>query len=339
MRKSRALPSGTAAGLAMALVAACGPSVDLATGVRSQATNVLLGAPIVHALGSHDAPVPSFPGVAPVGPAVSVPKPPVVVPLPAPKACPAADPTAFPPQAVTQRLTRPPKPGRYSYREHGVAKADGKTVAALPRKAVWRVRSIKPPLPAESYAFSITAPTFRGGVTTTDYAVMKPVVNVSQTIPPTNIGLQPIGGGIYVTRIETRSHGTTTTFAPLAPGVELIGQPMVNGATWNGIGVDVTHSLTMSVSGQIVGDQHVNACGKQLDAWRVKVTTTVFGLSENLTQTERYDVGSEYGGLLLSVQRSITGSAGGQDVDQQMTATIDSIKPVQAPAANRTSRR
>ena len=317
-----------AVGISVAAVAGCGPSVDIATGVRSQVTDVLLGAPIHHALGK-DAPVPSFPGLAPTGPVLPTPPPATVVP-PVLVACPAADPLAYPPKAATSLLSKPPVAGRYAYRQHGTAKANGKRVAILAKHATWRVRSLRPPLPTESFAFSITAPTFDGATTTTDYAVMKPVINISQTIPPTNIGIQPIGGGIYVTRIVTRSRHATSTFAPLSPGVLLIGQPLTNGATWQGLGVDISHALTMTTSGSVVGNHHVNACGKQLDAWRVKVSTTVLGLSENLTQTETFDVGSEYGGMLLAVRRTISGTTGGQRVEQQMTATINSLKPLTA---------
>lgn len=327
IRSRRSLRRGLAATVAVAAVAGCGPSVDLATGVRSQVTNVLLGAPLHHDLGGHEVTVPSFPGVTatvPVAPVKSLP-PTVTVPV---LACPRADPTSYPPIAASQSLTKPPVAGRYAYREQGTAKTGGKKVASLPTHATWRVRRLTPPLPAESYAFSVTEPSFQGASTTTDYAVMKPIINISQTIPSTNIGVQPIGGGIYLTKIVTRSHGTTSTFAPLPPGVELIGQPLINGATWQGLGVDVEHMLTMSVSGSVVGDTHVNACGKQLDAWRVRVTSTVFGLSENLKQTETFDVGSEYGGLLLAVSRSISGTASGHAVQQAMHATINSIKPV-----------
>jgi hypothetical protein len=319
----------------MAGAVACGPSVDLAAGVKNLPTDVLLGAPVRHAVAQHpdDVPVPSFPGVTPTAP--EPPPEPVVPPVPV-LACPPADPNAFPPRAATQSLNRPPAPGRYAYRQRGTAKADGKRVASLPRKATWTVRKIEPPLPTQPYAFSVTSPSFQGATTTTDYAVMKPVINISQTIPATNIGIQPIGGGIYVTRIVTRSHGATTTFTPLTPGVQLIGQPLVPKATWTSIGVDIVHSLTMTVRGEVVGKTQVNACGQKLDAWRVKVATTIFGLSENLTQTERYDVGSEYGGLLLSVRRSIAGTTGGQRVEQEMSATINSVKPVKSkPAARR----
>ena len=323
MKSSRRL---LATGVALAALAGCGPSVDLATGIHQQVTDVLLGAPIHHALDPNDVPVPSFPGVVATGPVL--PTPPTATPAPILAACPAADPLAYPPRAATQTLNCAPKPGRYAYRQHGTAKVGGKRVASLQKDAIWRVRTIKAPLPTESYAFSVTAPSFDGSTTTTDYAVMKPVVNISQTIPPTNIGIQPIGGGIYITKIVTHSHGATSTFAPLSPGVEVIGQPLTNSATWQGIGIDVTHALTMSIAGKVVGNHHVNACGQQLDAWRVQVKTTVFGLSENLSQTETYDVGSEYGGMLLAVKRSISGTTGGQNVEQEMTATINSIKPV-----------
>lgn len=316
-------------------VAGCGPANNIEAGVMPLVTDVLLGAPIQHEA-KHDVPIPSFPGVAPTGPVVP-PAPPVVPPVPL-LACPPADPNKFPPRAVTQMLNRPPAEGRYSYRQHGYAERNGKRVAKLPKHAVWRVREIKPPLPTESYAFSITAPSFQGGTTTTDYAVMKPPVNITQTVPATNITIQPIGGGIYLTRIVTRSHGATSTFAPLAPGVQLIGQPMIPGATWTGIGVDITHSVTMSVSGKVVGDKHVNACGQQLDAWRVRVTSTIFGLSENVRQIETYDVGSEYGGLFLAVQRQVGGTLAGQSFAQTIGATINSIKPLKT-LHRKTSRR
>jgi hypothetical protein len=337
MTPSRVLRRTVAVAAVLTAVAACGPANNIEAGVVPLVTDVLLGAPIQHDATHHDVSIPSFPGVAPTGPVIDKTAP-IVPPVPV-LACPPADPDAFPPRAVSQMLNQPPTPGRYSYRQHGSAERNNKHIAKLPKQAVWRVRSMKPPLPSYSYAFSVTAPGFQGATTTTDYAVIKPPINVTQTIPATNITIQPIGGGIYITRIVTRSHGVTSTFSPLAPGVELIGQPMIPGASWTSLGVDVTHALTMSVTGKVVGDKHVNACGQQLDAWRVEVSSTIYGLSENVVQTETYDVGSEYGGLLLAVQRRISGTLSGQTFAQLTTATINSIKPLKAQPKHTPSHR
>lgn len=336
MTPSQVLRRAVAVAAALAAVAACGPANDIESGVVPLVTDVLLGAPVHQHANPHDVPIPSYPGVAPTAQVVK--HAPPIVPATPVLACPPADPNAFPPQAASQMLNHPPKPGRYSYRQHGYAKRDGKRVAKLSKQAMWRVRAIKPPLPSYSYAFTVTAPSFQGAVTTTTYAVMRPPINVNQTVPATSLTIQPIGGGIYITQIVTRSHGATSTFQPLPPGVQLIGQPFINGLTWTGIGVDVAHSLTMSVTGKVVAKQPVNACGQQLDAWRVEVSSTIYGLSENVSQTETYEVGSEYGGLFLAVHRVVSGTLSGHAFAQSSAATINAIKPLKAKRPPRASR-
>jgi hypothetical protein len=232
---------------------------------------------------------------------------------------------------VTAGISREVTAAGYQYRTHGTAKVDGKVTERLRGTQLWRVKRISTSLPLEMSAFTVSRPTFGGGTTTSTFTVIPPLSQENISIPQTPLNpaitLQTFGG-LYLTSTVTKSGNSTSSFAPLPPGIELLQTNAAPGQSWLSAAVDPASTLAEEAQGSNVGDVRVNGCGKKYDAWKVRVTSTVLGLSERLTEVDTLSIGSEYGGLILAEQQHITGSTGGHQIDQVLTATINSLKAV-----------
>ena len=332
-RRSRTLPRVSLAVAAAVWAAGCGPALELHAGIAAQTTDVLLGTPLTppQAADSNGPPIiPAYAGV----PALAAPALPGAVPfvihVPPPGPCPDANPFAVPPDPETPTITNAAPAGTFRYRTKGTAKVDGHVTSRLGGNGLWLTAPEKPSVPAETYQFSITHPSFGGATVTNTYAVLPPGTDQNVSVPQTPLNPSETVtayGGLYLARVETKSGNTTSTFAPAAPGVELLQIPAVVNAIWQSQATDPTSMISESLSGKSLGDVRVNACGTKLDAWEVQLSATITGLDENLTETDDLDIATEYGGLILSINQTVTGTTQGHQVEQSYEATINSLKP------------
>lgn len=309
----------------------CGPHLNLQAGIQTELTSLLIGpAPAPPQLPAVVGPVvvPSYAGVPAGAPQAPVVTPPQANPTPP---CPPLGRNAFPPTAATSSISQAPVVGRFVYRQSGRAKMDGKQAGKLAGNVIVPVAATPPQTPAQTAAFTVTTPSFEGATITTTFAVQPAAA--SAPVPPT-AATPPITAeppaGLFITKIVTTAGNSTTTFAPSQPGVQVFSQPAGHGTTWQGTASDPTAAVSVTVKGSVVGDTHVNACGNALDAVKATVEETVIGIDESLTESHVLAVGSEYGGLILSDDRKVTGSVSGHQIDQTSSLTINSITPLPA---------
>jgi hypothetical protein len=339
MKRTRAVPLRVGLAVAAAVWAAgCGPALELHAGISAEATNVLLGTPLTppEVASSNGPPViPAYAGV-PALPAPTLPgQPPLVFPVTPPSACPDPSPFAAPPTAVTTTITNAAPAAAFAYRTKGTAKVDGKVTSALSGNAVWETADESPSVPAESRQFSVSHKSFDGSTVTNTYSVVPPATDQNASVPQTpftpseTVSAQ---GGLYLSKVETKSGNTTSTFAPAAPGVELLQLPAFASSTWQSQATDPSSMISETVTGKNLGNVRVNACGTKLDAWQAQLSATIMGLNESLTETDTLSIATEYGGLILSIEQIVQGTTQGHEIEQTYTATINSLRPVRKAA-------
>ena len=329
MRHRRSWP--VAVTIAAALIVAttgCGPRLALHAGVQTELTSLLIGPPpAAPQLPAVVGPVvvPSYAGVPAAAPQAPITPPP---PPPAPP-CPPLGRNSFPPTAATSTIDNAPHPGRYIYRQSGRSQVDGKAAGKLAGNVVVPVAARAPETSAQTAAFTVTTPSFESATISTTVAIQPAAASAG--VPPT-AATDPMTvgppAGLFITKIVTTAGNSTTTFSPSPPGVQVFAQPAGRGTTWQGTATDPTATVSVTVRGSVVGNTHVNACGNALDAVKVTLDETVAGISENLTESHVLGIGTEYGGLILSDERAVTGTISGHQVDQASSLTINSIAPL-----------
>ena len=310
---------------------ACGPRLSLKAGIQTELTSLLIGPPpAAPQLPAVAGPVvvPSYAGLPAAAPqAPQAPLRPTPVP-PAP-ACPPLGRNSFPPTAATSSIDNAPHPGRYLYRQTGHSTMDGKAAGKLAGNVVVPVAAKATDTSAQTAAFTVTTPSFEDATITTSFAVQPAAA--SAPLPPTSVTPPMTVGppaGLFITKIVTTAGNSTTTFTPNQPGVQVFSEPAGKGTTWQGTATDPTAAVSVTVNGSVVGNTHVNACGNALDAVKVTIDETVAGINENLTESHVLGIGTEYGGLILSDERKVTGSVSGHQVEQASSLTINSITPL-----------
>lgn len=307
-----------AATLALVLVigsAACGgPDVPRKAGVREYSTDIVYGrqskppqpAPIVGAN-----PDPAFPGfLAPPPPA---PRTPVAPPTVTPPECRDADPVAFPADVATPGIAKPPAAGRYTFRQQGSISVEGRDPITLPPEQSRIVDAVESDADTGTLTYDVVTEAF-GETTTTSYAVRQTTGD-------------PSLDGLFLTQVVTkRPDGTVDQFAPLG-GVRLIALPAGPETTWQDVGTDPLTATSMVVDGRVVEKGLVNACGTVLDSWTVEVTGRILGPSKAIEIDATYEVGTQFGGLVLAERVHLTGEDTGEAVEQTSTSTINAIVP------------
>jgi hypothetical protein len=311
----------------MLLTAACGgPERPVSIGFKEVPSDVVLGA--------QSSPTPSA-TAAPGGAAVPVvPPPPAVVALPPPtfEAGPGAPPPVTPPSATTcatadplqapareapPAVSAPPATASYLFTNVGSYEVSGAD-ARKGRFPTTSLRTVGNVTRSSQSNFSFEVSDLLGDVTTTTtYDV------VGNSLLPA--GLSP---GLYLRQVKSVRGASSSTFAP-SPELALAAFPLVRGATITSSGVDPQSATSMQFTATVTGKARVDACGTTLDSWVIDLSDgKVLSPSQNLDFTATYDVGTQYGGLILRDRTVFTGTDSGSGVSRNNTATITTTPKV-----------
>jgi hypothetical protein len=153
--------------------------------------------------------------------------------------------------------------------------------------------------------------------TTTTYDVIS-----SSPLPA---GVAP---GLYVRQVKSVRGTSSSVFAP-SPELQLAAFPLVRGASITSSGVDPQSATSMQFTSTVTGKARVDACGTPLDSWVLDLTAgKVLSPTQNLDFTATYDVGTQYGGLILRDRTVFTGTDNGDGVSRNDTASITTTPKV-----------
>jgi hypothetical protein len=310
----------------MLLTAACGgPQHPVSIGFKEVPSDVILGA--------QSSPTPSGAGLGPAVVSV-VPPPPAVVALPpptfdagpgtpvplptaSPAVCATADPLQAPSREAPPTVSAPPAKSSYLFANVGSYEVSGAD-ARKGRFPTTSLRTVSNITRSSDTVFSFDVADLLGDVTTTTtYDV------VGSSLLPA--GLPP---GLYIRQVKSVRGTSTSTFAP-SPELELAAFPLVRGAAVTSSGVDPRSATSMTFTATVTGKARVDACGTPLDTWVLDLTAgKVLGPTQNLDFTATYDVGTQYGGLILRDRTLFTGTDNGEGVSRNDTANITTTPKV-----------
>lgn len=129
--------------------------------------------------------------------------------------------------------------------------------------------------------------------------------------------------GLFVTRMTyRRADGQVAYFRPI-PALKLAALPLVRGAQTEQRGVDPTTQTVMSFMSVVEGKQRVTACGEPLDTWTVHLTQgRLVSPTQNLEFDSTYQVGTQFGGLVVRDAVAFKGTDGASGVQRSNRATI-----------------
>jgi hypothetical protein len=308
------------AAVLMLLSAGCGgPQHPVSIGFKEVPSDVVLGA--------QSSPKPAPSSTAPAVVAV-VPPPPSVVALPPPTfdagpvaplpvpttttaACATADPLQAPSREAPPTIAAPPAKASYLFANVGSYEVSGAD-ARKGRFPAVSLRTVGNISRTSDAGFTFEVADLLGDVTTTTtYDVIS-----SSPLPA---GLAP---GLYLRQVKSVRGTSTSVFTP-APELELAAFPLVRGASVTSSGVDPQSATSMQFTSTITGKARVDACGTPLDSWVLDLTAgKVLSPTQNLDFTATYDVGTQYGGLILRDRTVFTGTDNGDGISRTNTANI-----------------
>jgi hypothetical protein len=310
----------------MVLSAACGgPQQPVSIGFKEVPSDVVLGA--------QSSPTPTSTGPAPAVVTV-VPPPSAVVALPPPTfdagptaplpvptsttaTCATADPLQAPSREAPTSVSAPPAKAAYLFSNVGSYEVSGAD-ARKGRFPTTSLRTVGNISRTSAGSFSFDVADLLGDVTTTTtYDVIR-----SSPLPA---GVAP---GLYVRQVKSVRGTSSSLFAP-DPELQLAAFPLVRGASIKSSGVDPQSATSMQFTSTVTGKARVDACGTPLDSWVLDLTAgKVLSPTQNLDFTATYDVGTQYGGLILRDRTVFTGTDNGDGVSRNNTASITTTPKV-----------
>jgi hypothetical protein len=333
------------AGVALVASGCAGPRSSIELSFKQYASTITLGPGATPATAvpslvprSNAQPV-GFPALQPLPPPPLGP-----VTVPAPSVAPTA--TAVPTRAIrgVTPSTAPPAACPPAPAGAVAAVEAGRSVAWSPSSGVLPFRNVgsvevtdatgavtRTPYPAQTSR--IVQSEVPAGDGTFSYSIVEKVGSSTTT---TTYYVEPTSG-IYVSRIVTRlSDGSSDTFTPAdRRSLPVLPLPAIIGAPVQGVGVDPITQTAVSVDGKITAKSRVDGCGRLMDAWRVEMTGRTVSPGKQLVFTRTYDIGTQYGGLVLreTIDLGCDPQAplecdGGRNVHATNVATISTVPPI-----------
>ena len=257
--------------------------------------------------------------------------PPDPPPSPAPPVCEKGDPRESPEFESRRDSMVPPVPAIYEYRNKGGFEVSGADTNEGTFDEPTQ-RHVKNVIVADdgSFAYSVAA-TLGATVTTTRYEYRATATVPSDVTDQTDA---VDDRGLYLDWIETQDgESQPRTFDP-PNNLLLLPVPATDGFSTDVAGTDPTSGTTMSYRLTVVGKQRVDACGEQLDAIRVTLTDGRYTAPTSAVDfTATYDIGTQYGGLMLRDAFVTAGREGLNNVSRNNVAIIN-----RAPRAGKGAR-
>lgn len=258
-------------------------------------------------------------------------------------ACPDARSTATAPEEAPTNVpdNRLPVAGLYHWKKRGdfslnVRPTDKFTYGGITRRAVVNPTKVAEP-GAAGTGYSLTYQTIQPELSTTNVIITDwRVKTAAQFVQPSAATVNaPNGGdperglaleGIQVKDKDGNPVGTPYSFPS---GVLYFPLPIRSGTTWQASASDPKSLETLSINGQVVNHERVDACGNLVDGWRVNATLTYSG-TDSRTITYSYIVATQYGALIIEEDQSSTDANGTYNPKEM----LGQIKPDPLPASS-----
>lgn len=266
----------------------CGPTVPLEVAMRQAVITVFAG---------HHAPSPS-----PSLPPVFAPPPPLnltfptftAMPPPTATLCPDLNEFAVVKDPATQLISGPPPMASYVMRSSGTY-----SLASTSGQLPTTLALVQPAEPK--------AGTDQVDGAFHDYSLIVASSAESYTVygfrlAPDN----PATPGILLTSLHWKdSVRGNFDFVPDQP-LQFLPTPVNNGNTWSSAGTDPIDQTSIQLNGKVARET-VNACGVALDSYQVQISGTIVSPTFQLTWTANYDIGTQFGGLILKEDVTLSG--------------------------------
>ena len=286
---------------------ACGPHVALHLNMRevdltfprvlTPAQNLVPPAPLT-------IPVP----VPPI-PVFTTPIQPVVPPPPPTNVCPKAGPFAVPAEPVSVLLDKPPAPATYFQSSKGSYSGSTATPAAgqLTSPYVSALTS----LPATTSQLGQQSDNWL--VTRTDTKTGASEVESFQLALPSS-SAQAVSPGLYLSGLKWKDpvRGGDLTFVPSGSGLEILPSPVSTSSnpSFASSATDPNTFTTLSAAGTVTGQQRIDICGTLVDTYTTQLTGTLTSPSFQSQFTWRFQVATEYGGVVVEDDLTLKNPAG-----------------------------
>jgi hypothetical protein len=210
--------------------------------------------------------------------------------------CPSAPPNAPVSEASTTEVQGRPQPGKYRWVQSGTYELAGTKIPTTPYTDVY----VTPP---QKY----TAPV-QGTPDDFMYATITPEISsngsyrrYSWATKPDPQSSQDAEGGLVLKRVDfLGSDGKPgqSYFAASGNGLLMAPFPIQPGNSWNSLSIDTSKQKILSLSGQVVARDVIDACGTLVQGWHVHATLNDSGSMATLD----YLVAPQYGGVLISLR-------------------------------------
>jgi len=304
--------------LALAAVAAtgCGPHVGLQLNMRpvsltvprllAPAVTLVPPAPIIVA-----PPLPSIPVIPPVPPVLPPP-------APAPTCQPASE-FAVPAEPASITLDEPPVNATYVQSSKGSYSGSAATPSS--GKLTAPVVAVVTKLPQTTSTLGQVSDNWV--VTRAEPAGKMAVVEQYQLVHPASSG-QTVSPGLYLVGMKWKDPVRgDLSFVPTGGGVELMPSPVntSSAATYASSATDPSSLTTMSLTGNVTGRKRIDVCGTLVDTFTVALSGTLTSPSFLRQITWRQQVATQYGGILVEDDLSLTTPGGGLSWDRTLHDT------------------
>jgi len=308
----------TAVTLALAAFAAtgCGPHVGLQLNMRQESLTVpRLLVPAVTLV----PPAPVL--VAPPLPAIPVipPAPPVVPPPPPPPKCPPASEFAVPAESASITLDSPP--ANAAYTQSSTGSYSGSAATPSSGKLTTPVVSVVTRLPQTTSAVGQVSDNWV--VVRSEPAGKMSVIEQYQLVHPSS-SVQAVSPGLYLGGMKWKDPVRgDLSFVPAGGGVELMPSPINTSSTsaYASSATDPDSLTTMNVVGNVTGRKRIDVCGTLIDTFTVALSGTLTSPNFLRQFTWRQQVATQYGGILVEDELTLTTPGGGLSWDRTLHDT------------------
>lgn len=237
-------------------------------------------------------------------PAPGTPAPVAPVPTSVGDACPAAAKPAS--EAAPERVDGVPAPGTYRFRQSGTVRSPAGVGRADAQVNRVYENATTPTAGVRRYDVRVTG----AGLT---------------TISTFEVDQRGIDDGVYL--VSTRSSSLDAlNFVP-ALRVRLLPLPAVAGKRWTSVGTDPLTGASMIVNGRVAGRESVNACGQEVQGWKVELGSGDAGPSLSTGPDGAFQIAGSLviatgaGGAVVHEQMRETPVSGGEPSDRSATAS------------------